>query len=124
MLQNLSELKAVIDFLPSATETFHSDCTANPYRTVLLGGNGMSRGLMFFVACVAPCEEKPPCLDCVYRQRPLEHLLPSQPSRLWLYSFLYSASVVRRFRPMVSEAMQLRATVGTEAPGGDSKCIL
>lgn len=65
-----SELKAAIDFLPSAKQTFPSDC-----RLVLRGLCSQAvlvvgLGLLFSVAFDAPCEEKPPCLGGIYRQRP------------------------------------------------------
>lgn len=90
-----SELKAAIDFLPSVKQAFHSDCMANPHRTLPQVVLVVGLGLMFSVAFVAPCEEKPPCLDGTYRQRPPEHLHPRCPLRLWLHSFLYIMPVVR-----------------------------
>lgn len=64
MLQNFGELKAVIDFLPSAKETFHSWLPGQSLQglcsqVVLAAGLGP----MFSVAFVAPCKKKPPCLD-------------------------------------------------------------
>lgn len=101
-----SELKAAIDFLPSAKQAFHSDCMANPHRTLPQVVLVVGLGLMFSVALVAPCEEKPPCLDGIYRQRPPEHLHPRCPPGLWLRRFPYVMPGVSRLRPMHSKVVK------------------
>lgn len=83
-----SELRARMDFLPSAEHRSHSDRMASPHGLCSQVVSMVGRGLMFSVVFVAPCEKKPPFAG-------REHLHPRRPPRLRLRTFPYIIPIVR-----------------------------